>query len=111
MATKALRFFDFPGAELRPDGHPRRGISVVAALSDWLVHTNRRRNGAWTQRYEHGVPVTDLVPVDDDHTRGTTVHFLPGEELRTAAAVTAAELRQLTAWPHLSVEAIDQRIK
>ncbi len=109
MATRDLRFFDFPDAQLLPDGHPRRGMSVVAALSEWLIHTNRRRNGAWTQRYEHGIPVTDLVPVDDDHTSGTTVHFLPGGELR--GAVTAAELRLLTAWPHLSVEVIDQRIK
>ncbi len=70
-------------------------MSVVAALSEWLIHTNRRRNGAWTQRYEHGLPVTDLVSVDDDHTSGTTVHFLPGEELHATAAVTAAELKQL----------------
>jgi hypothetical protein len=45
MATKDLRFFDFPGAAVLPDGHPRRGMSVVAALSEWLVHVNRRRNG------------------------------------------------------------------
>ena len=50
MSTKDLRFFDAPGAQLLPDGHSRRGISVVAALSEWLVHTSRRNNGAWTQR-------------------------------------------------------------
>ena len=111
MATKDLRFFDFPDAQLLPDGHPRRGMSVVAALGEWLVHTNRRRNGAWTQRYEHGIPVTALVPIDDDDTSGTTVHFLLGEALRSAAAATADELRQLTAWPYLSVEVIDQRIR
>ena len=38
-----------------------RGISVVAALSEWLIHTNRRTGGSWTQRYEHGVPTTDLT--------------------------------------------------
>ena len=47
MATKDLRFFDDPAAEMLPDGHPRRGMSVVAALSDWLIHENRRRDGAW----------------------------------------------------------------
>jgi len=109
MATRDLRFFDFPDAQVRPDGHPRRGISVVAALSEWLRHTNRRRNGAWTQRYERGVPVTDLVPIDDDDTSGTTVHFLTDEALRGAAAVTTAQLRRLTAWPHLAVEVIDER--
>lgn len=50
-------------------------MSVVAALSEWLIHVNRRRNGAWTQRYEYGVPVIDLVQIDDDETTGTTVHF------------------------------------
>lgn len=37
MATRDLRFFDFPDAQRLPDGHPRRGMSVVAALSEWLV--------------------------------------------------------------------------
>jgi topoisomerase-4 subunit B len=46
MTTKDLRFFDSPQAAVLPDGHPRRGMSVVTALSEWLVHTNRRRNGA-----------------------------------------------------------------
>jgi topoisomerase-4 subunit B len=111
MATRDLRFFDFPDAQLLPDGHPRRGMSVVAALSEWLVHTNRRRNGAWTQRYEHGVPVTDLVPSEDDDASATTVQFLPVEALRTAWAATAPELRRMAARPHLSVEVIDHRIR
>jgi topoisomerase IV subunit B len=50
MATKDLRFFDSPDAQQLPDGRPRRGLSAVAELSPWLVYTNRRRNGAWTQR-------------------------------------------------------------
>jgi topoisomerase-4 subunit B len=75
MATKDLRFFDDPAAPVLPDGHPRRGMSVVAALSDWLTHTNRRANGSWTQRYERGIPVTDLEPVASDGSTGTTVRF------------------------------------
>ncbi|MFC8537126.1 ATP-binding protein [Streptomyces sp. NPDC057249] len=99
MATKDLRFFDAPDAPLLPDGHPRRGMSVVAALSDRLIHTNRRADGSWTQRYEHGVPVTDLDPVPDDGTTGTRVHFRP------AAGLTAATGTGLTDWPpHLTVE-------
>lgn len=97
MASKDLRFFDAqPPAEHLPDGSPRRGMSVVAALSEWLVHTNRRRDGAWTQRYEHGLPVTDLVPVPPDGTTGTTVHFrtsLPGAPLPPS----------FPEWPHLTV--------
>ncbi|GAB2805917.1 ATP-binding protein [Streptomyces daliensis] len=110
MATKDLRFFDRPDAPPLPDGHPRRGMSVVAALSTWLVHTNRRRNGSWTQRYAHGVPTTGLEPIADDGTTGTVVHFLPDESLRTAPDVTTDELARLSsAWPQLSFEADDRR--
>ncbi|WP_327093014.1 hypothetical protein OIE66_20920 [Nonomuraea sp. NBC_01738] len=104
MATKDLRFFDDPGAQTLPCGHPRRGMSVVAALSTWLVHTNRRLNGSWTQRYEHGVPVTDLEPIPGDGTTGTTVRFLP-EEALAAPALTALAL----AWPGLTVTVDDRR--
>lgn len=110
MATKDLRFFDSPDAELLPDRYPRRGMSVVAALSEWLVHTNRRRNGAWTQRYEHGVPVTELIPIADDGTTGTTVHYRPVAALRTAE-LSARELTRLVAsWPHLFVDVCDRRL-
>ncbi|WP_191094390.1 ATP-binding protein [Nocardia colli] len=105
MASKDLRFFDFPDAQSLPDGHPRRGISVVAALSRWLIHTNRRGDMAWSQRYEHGIPVTDLVRVASDGSTGTTVHFLPDTELVPVAALHAGELLRLASfWPHLSVE-------
>jgi DNA gyrase subunit B len=50
VATKDLRFFDDDHDVTLPDGAPRRGMSVVAALSHWLTHTNRRQNGAWTQQ-------------------------------------------------------------
>lgn len=80
MSTKDLRYFD-ESSEVLPDGHLRRGISVVAALSDWLVHSNRRENGSWTQRYEHGIPVSELTPIPSDGTTGTTVHFMPGHGL------------------------------
>jgi DNA gyrase subunit B len=109
MATKDLRFFDFPDAETLPDGHPRRGMSVVAALSEWLVHTNRRRNGAWTQRYERGIPVTGPVPVDDGTTTGTVVHFMPDAAVRgIGPAPAASDLRRLTRWLPLSVEVNDE---
>jgi topoisomerase IV subunit B len=107
IATKDLRFFDHPTAEVLPDGRPRRGMSVVAALSDWVVHTNRRRDGGWSQRYDHGVPVTDLVPVDPD---GTTVHFLPDRTLVGSAPVATADLEAASAaWPRLTVRVLDQR--
>lgn len=110
MATKDLRFFDAPDAPQLPDGHPRRGMSVVAALSEWLAHTNRRLAGAWTQRYEHGVPVTDLVPIDADGTTGTEVWFRPDEAMQ-ASQLSVAELSRLArSWPQLSIAITDRRL-
>ncbi|MFF9457440.1 ATP-binding protein [Streptomyces flaveolus] len=110
MASKDLRFFDAPDAQRLPDGHPRRGMSVVAALSEWLIHTNRRRNGAWTQRYERGVPVTEPIPLEADATTGTLVRFLPAEPLRPPGALTADALTRWTAhWPDLEVHVDDRR--
>jgi len=97
MATEDLRFFQDPAAPLLPDGLPRRGMSVVAALSASLTHTNRRLNGSWTQRYEHGVPVTDLEAIASDGTTGTTVRFRP------AAPLTAEDLQPYLVFPHLDI--------
>lgn len=110
MATKDLRFFDHPDAQSLPDGYPRRGMSVVAALSEWLVHTNRRAGGAWVQRYAHGVPTTGLTPTEDDGTTGTLVHFHAHQLLCYTGELTASELaRFVAAWPHLTVEVGDHR--
>ena len=106
MATKDLRFFDASDAVTLPDGQPRRGMSVVAALSAWIVHTNRRRNGSWTQRYERGIPVTDLTEVPDDGTTGTTVQFLPDPALIGDVQPSPDVVYDLAAsfGPHLEVE-------
>jgi topoisomerase IV subunit B len=103
MATQDLRFFQDPNGPLLPDGHPRRGMSVVAALSDWLVHTNRRVNGSWTQRYEHGVPVSDLEAIDTDGTTGTTVRFHPDPAFCAPGSLTPAELQPVLSFPHLDI--------
>jgi topoisomerase IV subunit B len=111
MSSPDIRFFDSPQPPLLPDGYPRRGMSVVAALSAWLVHTNRRNDGAWTQRYERGVPVTDLAPIPPDGTTGTLVWFLPDSALIPDLELTARELRRLAAAfdPRLSIEIKDER--
>ncbi len=76
-------------------------MSVVAALSESLVHTNRRLEGSWTQTYAYGIPVTDLVPVpeapDAIRTTGTTVRFRPAGEPRVC------EAGRLGTWRHLDV--------
>ena len=109
MGTKDLRFFDDPDAETLPDGHARRGMSVVAALSEWLIHTNRRTGGSWTQRYEHGVPTTDLTPVADDGTTGTTVHFHPDIAILVSPGVMAPDVIRADSWPQLRVVLVDER--
>lgn len=111
IATKDLRFFDSPRAVLLPDGYPRRGMSVVAALSEWLVHTNRRRNGSWTQYYQRGIPVTGLTPIPEDGTTGTTVRLLPDTAVVSDTQILAPELRQLASAfsPHLLVHVTEER--
>jgi DNA gyrase subunit B len=109
MATKDGRFFDHPDAETLPDGHARRGMSVVAALSKWLIHTNRRTDGSWTQTYEHGVPTTDLTPAADDGTTGTTVHFQPDMAILMSLGVMASELTRAASWSRLRIDLVDER--
>jgi DNA gyrase subunit B len=105
MSTKDLRFFDLPGAQMLPDGYPRRGISVVAALSEWLVHASHRQDGAWAQRYDRGIPVTGLMPVPGSGTTGTTVHFRPDETVPASGAQEILDASLLAAsWPELTVE-------
>lgn len=108
MATKDLRFFDTPASETLPDGHARRGMSVVAALSDWLLHQNRRLEGAWQQRYERGVPVSDLQELPADGTTGTVVCFRPADGLEP---IDVDDLRGVLAedWPTLAFKVHDRR--
>ena len=90
MATKDLRFFDSPDAQMLPE---------------WLVHTNHRRDGAWTQRYEHGIPVTGLLPIPGRSATRTTVHFRPDQTALTSSAHPVIDTAQLAAsWPELLIE-------
>lgn len=93
MATKDLRFYGRDDAPLLPDGHRRSGISVVAALSDWVVHTNRRAEGGWQQRFERGLPQGALEVLLEQASTGTVVHFQPDSTL-VPGSLTADELRR-----------------
>lgn len=92
MATKDLRFYGRGDAPLLPDGSPRAGISVVAALSEWVVHTNRRAEGGWSQRFEHGLPQGELETLPGQASTGTVVHFRPDPAL-VPGSVTVDEVR------------------
>lgn len=99
MATPDVRFVDPATAPLLPDGLPRRGMSSVAALSDWLVHENHRADGAWAQTYRHGNPDADLARVTPRGHSGTIVIFracIDGADWPTAS--------DLAAFPDLSIQ-------
>lgn len=104
IATKDMRFFDAPERVYLPDGEARRGMSVVAALSRWLVHTNRRQDGAWTQRYEYGIASSDLVPLPPTASTGTTTTFLVDDDVLPAQGLLADRIRAVADFPWLCIE-------
>lgn len=53
------------------------GVSVVNALSDYLLLTIRRKGAVHEQEYRNGVPVGPLRVVGDTNESGTTIHFVP----------------------------------
>ena len=57
------------------------GVSVVNALSEWLIVTIAREGIERSQRFERGIPITDLsegVPAD---WQGTRIDYLPDSEI------------------------------
>lgn len=77
------------------------GVSVVNALSEWVEVTVWRENKAHTQRFERGVPATELMvkPSNTDRT-GTSVTFIPDPLIFTVGiefdyATLAGRLREL----------------
>ncbi len=57
------------------------GVSVVNALSRWLEVRVRREGKEFYQRYERGKAVTPLKVVGKSETTGTTITFLPDDEI------------------------------
>lgn len=57
------------------------GVSVVNALSEWLIAKVKRNGKEYMQKFERGIPVTELKVIGDaDHT-GTTISFKPDKEI------------------------------
>lgn len=77
------------------------GVSVVNALSEWVEVTVYREKERHTQRYERGVPVTELVKTQQEEGRtGTSVNFRPDEQIFTTGIefeydTVARRLREL----------------
>ncbi|WP_017316786.1 DNA topoisomerase (ATP-hydrolyzing) subunit B [Mastigocladopsis repens] len=77
------------------------GVSVVNALSEWIEVTVWRDKKVHIQRYERGVPVTELIakPYKENRT-GTSVTFKPDSQIFTTVTefdytTIASRLREL----------------
>ena len=59
------------------------GVSVVNALSKWLIAEVRRDGKIYRQIYDHGVPASgvEIVGEYDDGITGTTIKFMPDDEI------------------------------
>src|SRR2546427_6125628 len=96
------------GGKFGADGSPYKvsgglhgvGVSVVNALSEWLIAEVRRDGKLYRQEFTRGVPTADLAVVGEaekDDT-GTTISFLPDaevfEELELSAETLTQRLRE-----------------
>src|SRR5262245_54578211 len=57
------------------------GVSVVNALSEWLVAEVRRDGKLYRQEFERGNPTTDVTVVGEAEDTGTMISFLPDSEV------------------------------
>ncbi|MHC1631085.1 MAG: DNA topoisomerase (ATP-hydrolyzing) subunit B [Methanotrichaceae archaeon] len=57
------------------------GVSVVNALSEWFEVEVRRNNLIYWQRYERGIPVSDLEVHGISEDTGTVVRFKPDSQI------------------------------
>ena len=57
------------------------GVSVVNALSEWLVADVHRDGKAYRQEFCRGEPTTELTEVGTATDTGTTISFLPDAEI------------------------------
>src|SRR5215204_3763816 len=57
------------------------GVSVVNALSEWLVAEVRRDGKLWRQEFRRGDPVADAEVVGTAADTGTTITCLPDDEI------------------------------
>jgi DNA gyrase subunit B len=74
------------------------GVSVVNALSEWLVAEVERDGKVYRQEFARGEPQGDMKPVGITKETGTTISFLPDaeifEELEFSAQTLVQRLRE-----------------
>ncbi|HEY7178249.1 MAG TPA: DNA topoisomerase (ATP-hydrolyzing) subunit B [Gaiella sp.] len=70
------------------------GVSVVNALSEWLVAEVRRDGKAHRQEFARGAPTGELEVTGKTKETGTTISFLPDPEIFEETEFAAATLSQ-----------------
>jgi len=70
------------------------GVSVVNALSEWLVAEVRRDGTLYRQEFARGVPQGEMEEVGPAEGTGTTISFLPDREIFDETDYSAATLAQ-----------------
>jgi DNA gyrase subunit B len=94
------------GGKFGADGSPYKvsgglhgvGVSVVNALSEWLVAEVHRDGKIWRQEFARGEPTTELKKVGVAKDSGTTISFLPDgdvfEEVEWSSETLVQRLRE-----------------
>jgi len=90
------------------------GVSVVNALSEWLIAESYRDGKIYRQEYRRGVPKTEVKVVGSAQTTGTKIRFKPDPEIFTTTKfsfdILANRLRELAFLnPGLRITLIDER--
>jgi DNA gyrase subunit B len=90
------------------------GVSVVNALSEWLELTVWRDGHEWTQRYERGIPRTELKQGPKTERRGTSITFMADldvfESLDYDGSVLEQRFREMAFLTQgLEIEFVDER--
>lgn len=57
------------------------GVSVVNALSEWLVVKVKRNGKEYKQEFARGLATSELEIIGESHSDGTSIHFKPDEEI------------------------------
>jgi DNA gyrase subunit B len=70
------------------------GVSVVNALSEWLVAEVQRDGKVYRQEFSRGVPQGDLEITGETKETGTTISFLPDPEIFEETEFSATTLVQ-----------------
>jgi DNA gyrase subunit B len=70
------------------------GVSVVNALSEWLVADVERGGKVYRQEFARGVPQGEMTVVGETGETGTTISFLPDKDVFEETEFSADTLRQ-----------------